>query len=342
MSQVTVQPPLLDVRGLKTQFRTSRGALRAVDGVDLTVAPGEILGLVGESGSGKSVFALSLLRLIEPPGEIVAGQLLFDGRDVLAMNRRDLARFRSRDIGIIFQQPQGCLNPVRRVGWQVAEPLRQGGLRPREAWEAGVELLRVVGLPAPGDKARAYPHQLSGGQAQRVMIAIALALRPRLLIADEPTTALDVTIQAQILDLLRERCRETATALILVTHDLGVVAKLADRVAVMYAGRIVEEGPVAGILGAPQHPYTRGLLQAAPRLGHVGERLKDIPGAIPDLVNAPSGCAFAPRCETRRALGLARCLTEEPPFTPVAARQQARCWALDPMKASSAAAEALR
>jgi oligopeptide/dipeptide ABC transporter ATP-binding protein len=342
MSQVTVQPPLLDVRGLKTQFRTSRGALRAVDGVDLTVAPGEILGLVGESGSGKSVFALSLLRLIEPPGEIVAGQLLFDGRDVLAMNRRDLARFRSRDIGIIFQQPQGCLNPVRRVGWQVAEPLRQGGLGPREAWEAGVELLRVVGLPAPGDKARAYPHQLSGGQAQRVMIAIALALRPRLLIADEPTTALDVTIQAQILDLLRERCRETATALILVTHDLGVVAKLADRVAVMYAGRIVEEGPVAGILGAPQHPYTRGLLQAAPRLGHVGERLKDIPGAIPDLVNAMEGCAFAPRCETRRALGLTRCLAEEPPFTPVAARQQARCWALDPMKASSAAAEALR
>jgi oligopeptide/dipeptide ABC transporter ATP-binding protein len=202
--------------------------------------------------------------------------------------------------------------------------------------------LRVVGLPAPGDKARAYPHQLSGGQAQRVMIAIALALRPRLLIADEPTTALDVTIQAQILDLLRERCRETATALILVTHDLGVVAKLADRVAVMYAGRIVEEGPVAGILGAPQHPYTRGLLQAAPRLGHVGERLKDIPGAIPDLVNAMEGCAFAPRCETRRALGLTRCLAEEPPFTPVAARQQARCWALDPMKASSAAAEALR
>ena len=322
--------PLLDVLGLRTQFRTARGALRAVDGVDLRVAAGEVLGLVGESGSGKSVLALSLLRLIEPPGRIVDGTITFDGRNVLTLSRRDLAAYRSRDVGIIFQQPQGCLNPVRRIGWQVAEPfMRQGGLDRTQAWAAAVDLLRTVGLPAPDDKARAYPHQVSGGQAQRVMIAIALALRPRLLIADEPTTALDVTIQAQILELLLERCRVTGTALILVTHDLGVVARLADRVAVMYAGRIVEEGPVAAILAHPSHPYTRGLLRAAPRLGHAGERLEDIPGAIPDLSQPQPGCAFAPRCDTRRALGLARCLVEDPPFLPAGPAQRARCWALD-------------
>ena len=321
--------PLLAVRGLRTSFRTSRGELKAVDGVDLDVAAGEVLCLVGESGSGKSVLALSLLRLIEPPGAILGGEVTFDGRDVGTMPRRALRQLRGRDIGIVFQQPQGCLNPVHRIGWQVAEPLmRVDGLGRAKAWDAAVELLRAVGLPAPADKARAYPHQLSGGQAQRVMIAVALALRPRLLIADEPTTALDVTIQAQILDLLRERCRAIGAAMILVTHDLGVVAKLAGRVAVMYAGRIVEQGPVAELFAAPRHPYTRGLLRAAPRLGQSGARLADIPGGIPDLARMPAGCAFAPRCDTRRALGLARCLEEAPPFLPVGATERARCWAL--------------
>jgi oligopeptide/dipeptide ABC transporter ATP-binding protein len=323
------QTPLLSVRGLRTSFSTGRGELKAVDGVDLDVAAGEVLCLVGESGSGKSVLALSILRLIAPPGAILGGAVTFDGQDVGAMPARALRRLRGSDIGIVFQQPQGCLNPVRRIGWQVAEPLmRTGGLGRRQAWDEAVALLRAVGLPAPADKARAYPHQLSGGQAQRVMIAVALALRPRLLIADEPTTALDVTVQAQILDLLRDRCRDIGAAMILVTHDLGVVAKLADRVAVMYAGRIVEQAPVAEIFAAPRHPYTRGLLRAAPRLGEAGARLADIPGGIPDLARMPAGCAFAPRCDLRRSLDLARCREEAPPFVPDGPGPRARCWAL--------------
>jgi oligopeptide/dipeptide ABC transporter ATP-binding protein len=323
--------PLLDIRALQTQFKSERGTVNAVQGVDLTIAPGEILGLVGESGSGKSVLALSILRLIQSPGTIAGGEILFDGRDVLGMSKKELTQLRGRDIGIIFQQPHGCLNPVRRIGWQVAEPLRhQGGLDRRAAWDGAIALLRSVGIPAPEEKALAYPHQLSGGQAQRVMIAIALALKPRLLIADEPTTALDVTIQAQILELLRESCRNFGTSLLLVTHDLGVVAKLADRVAVMYAGRIVEDGPVAEMLVEPQHPYARGLLRAAPRLGNAGAgRLQDIPGGIPDLSRPSPGCAFAPRCEVRRSLQLDRCLTEQPPFQTSHEGHRTRCWASD-------------
>ncbi|WP_343715919.1 ABC transporter ATP-binding protein [Inquilinus sp.] len=321
--------PLLDLRDLRTRFGSGPGTVHAVQGVDLRIAPGEIVGLVGESGSGKSVLALSILRLIQKPGRITGGQILFDGRDVLAMSARDLSRWRGRDIGIIFQQPQGCLNPVRRVGWQVAEPLRhQERLSRRAAWDGAVALLRSVGIPAPEEKALAYPHQLSGGQAQRVMIAIALALKPRLLIADEPTTALDVTIQAQILELLRDSCLHAGTSLLLVTHDLGVVAKLADRVAVMYAGRIVEDGPVAAMLGNPAHPYARGLLRAAPRLGQSGgERLQDIPGGIPDLSRPMPGCAFAPRCGRRVSLALARCLDEMPPLAVTAPGHRSRCWA---------------
>ncbi|WP_454854518.1 ABC transporter ATP-binding protein [Rhizobium binxianense] len=322
--------PLLDVRGLQTQFGTGRNMVNAVQGVDLQIGAGEILGLVGESGSGKSVLALSILRLIQSPGRIAGGSVVFDGKDVLAMSSLELSAWRGRDIGIIFQQPQSCLNPVKRIGWQVAEPLRQQErLSRRAAWDKAVMLLRSVGIPAPEEKALAYPHQLSGGQAQRVMIAIALALRPRLLIADEPTTALDVTIQAQILELLRDSCRDFGTSLMLVTHDLGVVARLADRVAVMYAGRIVEEGPVAAMLTAPGHPYARGLLDAAPRLGQMtGQRLRDIPGSIPDLSQPMPGCAFAPRCERRASLGLTTCLGELPPFIPIAERHAARCWAL--------------
>jgi peptide/nickel transport system ATP-binding protein/oligopeptide transport system ATP-binding protein len=320
--------PLLDIRGLRTQFGFGPATVNAVQGVDLRIAPGEIVGLVGESGSGKSVLALSIMRLIQKPGRIAGGEILFDGRDVLAMSARDLGRWRGRDIGIIFQQPQGCLNPVRRIGWQVAEPLRQQERLSRKgAWDGAVALLRSVGIPAPEQKALAYPHQLSGGQAQRVMIAIALALRPRLLIADEPTTALDVTIQAQILELLRDSCRHAGTSLLLVTHDLGVVARLADRVAVMYAGRIVEDGPVATMLDHPAHPYARGLLRAAPRLGQSGERLQDIPGGIPDLSRPTAGCAFAPRCGRRASLALARCREEMPPLDPVAPGHRLRCWA---------------
>jgi oligopeptide/dipeptide ABC transporter ATP-binding protein len=320
--------PLLAIKGLNTRFKTPRGSVRAVTDVDLTLGSGEILGLVGESGSGKSALALSILRLIEPPGEIAGGEILFEGRNVLEMASRELRELRGRGIGIIFQQPQSCLNPVRRVGWHVADLLmRQGKLGRRSAWDAAIELLRAVGLPG-AEKAMAYPHQLSGGQAQRVMIAIALALRPRLLIADEPTTALDVTVQAQILELLRERCRESGTSMILVSHDLGIVAQLADRVAVMYAGRIVEEGPVQAILRAPVHPYTLGLLRAAPRLGAPrAARLQDIPGGTPDLTRSIPGCAFAPRCRTREERNLTHCLGERPPAVALGRAHRAYCWA---------------
>ncbi|MBZ5763409.1 ABC transporter ATP-binding protein [Rhizobium sp. VS19-DR104.2] len=327
MSAISVPPPLLAIRDLRTEFRTGRGTVAAVQGVDLTIASGEIVGLVGESGCGKSVLAQSIMRLVQAPGIITGGDIRFDGRDVMQMSRKDLSRWRGRDVGMIFQQPHSCLNPVRRVGWQVAEPfLLQEKISRKAAWSAAIDLLRSVGIPAPAAKAMAYPHQLSGGQAQRVMIAIALALKPRLLIADEPTTALDVTIQAQILDLLRDSCRMLGTSLLLVTHDLGVVARLADRVAVMYAGCIVEEGPVLPMLTAAAHPYASGLIDAAPRLGQIG-RLKDIPGGIPDLSRPISGCAFAPRCERRLELALTRCLSEAPPSALLDAAHHARCWA---------------
>jgi oligopeptide/dipeptide ABC transporter ATP-binding protein len=322
--------PLLEIRGLRTQFASGRNTVHAVQGVDLKIEPGEIVGLVGESGSGKSVLALSILRLIQSPGRIADGEILFDGRDVRAMSNRELCAWRGRDVGIVFQQPQGCLNPVRRIGWQVAEPLRaQQRLSRGAAWAAAVDLLRSVGLPAPEEKALAYPHQLSGGQAQRVMIAIALALKPRLLIADEPTTALDVTVQAQILELLRDSCRRFGTSLLIVTHELGVVAKLADRVAVMYAGRIVEDGPVATMLDQPAHPYARGLLEAAPRLGEVdaARRLRDIPGSIPDLSRPLPGCAFAPRCTRRSDLSLDVCNSALPESAGLGDNHRVRCWA---------------
>jgi oligopeptide/dipeptide ABC transporter ATP-binding protein len=319
--------PMLEVRGLRTQFGTGAGAVRAVNGVDFAINPGEVLGIVGESGCGKTVLALSILRLIDAPGRIVAGQVLFEGTDVLAMRPRALTALRGRDIAMIFQQPKASLDPVMRIGSQIAEPLRLRGGRSRaEAWREAVELLGAVGIPNPEEKALAYPHEISGGQAQRVMIAIALALRPRLLIADEPTTSLDVTVQAQILELLRERCRALGTALILVTHDIGVVAQMADRVAVMYAGRVVENGPVAEILGQPAHPYTRGLLRSAPVMGAVQARLQEIPGGIPDLTRPLPGCAFAPRCEARQQAGPARCDSQAPPSFLPRAGWQARCW----------------
>jgi oligopeptide/dipeptide ABC transporter ATP-binding protein len=335
-SSVPTSEPLLAIRGLNTRFKSSRGFVHAVANVDLEVSAGEILGLVGESGSGKSALALSILRLIDAPGEIASGEILFEGRDILKMRPHELRQVRGRGVGMIFQQPQSCLNPVRRVEWHIAELLvRQDGLGRRAARAAARELLRTVGLPGQ-EKAMAFPHQLSGGQAQRVMIAMALALRPRLLIADEPTTALDVTVQAQILELLRERCRDSGAAMILVTHDLGVVAQLADRVAVMYAGRIVEEGPARAMLTAPAHPYTLGLLQAAPRLGaHPSERLRDIPGVIPDLSRPLPACPFAPRCVTRVERNLDLCLSDPPPAVALGPSHRANCWAAAPMAASS-------
>jgi peptide/nickel transport system ATP-binding protein len=287
---------LLEVRNLKTYFYTEDGVVKAVDGVDFTVGRGEVLGLVGESGCGKSVSSFSILRLISPPGKIVEGEILFEGQDLLKMSEKEMVDLRGNRISMIFQQPQSSLNPVFKVGDQVAEVFTtHEHINKDEAWRRAVELLRLVGIPDADNKAHAYPHEMSGGQAQRVMIAMGLALHPQLLIADEPTTALDVTIQAQILDLLRGLQQDTNTAVILITHDLGVIAEMADRVAVMYAGRIVEETSVRSLFARPLHPYTRGLIDSIPVLGQVKERLEVIPGTVPNLVNLPPGCKFAPR-----------------------------------------------
>jgi peptide/nickel transport system ATP-binding protein len=318
---------LLSIEGLRTHFETPEGTVRAVDGVDLSVSAGEILGIVGESGCGKTITALSIMRLIDPPGRIVAGHIGFEGRDLLGLSRDEMTRVRGGEIAMIFQQPRVSLNPVIRVGWQIAEQLiRRRGLSRQKAWAEAVALLASVGIAAPDAKALSYPHELSGGQAQRVMIAIALALHPRLLIADEPTTAVDVTVQAQILRLLRDRCRELGTALVLVTHDLGVIAQVADRVAVMYAGQIVEEAPVGEMFERPQHPYTRGLMNSIPRLGEHKSRLAEIPGTVPSLMRPVPGCRFASRCEARVRYNVQRCVTEPPPVVAAQAGHSARCW----------------
>jgi oligopeptide/dipeptide ABC transporter ATP-binding protein len=320
--------PLLRIEGLKTHFFADDGVVRAVDGVDLELRPGEILGLVGESGCGKTITALSILRLIDPPGLIVEGEILFDGRNLLSLGQNQMAAIRGEEIAMIFQQPKGSLNPVIRIGSQIAEQfIRRRGLGRRQALERAIGLLAEVGIPAPNAKALAYPHELSGGQAQRVMIAIALALEPRLLIADEPTTALDVTVQAQILEVLRERCRALGTALILVTHDLGVIAQVADRVAVMYAGQIVEEAPVGVMFKAPRHPYTKGLISSIPRLGAREERLTEIPGTLPGSTREITGCRFAPRCRLRVERGLDVCERASPSLVALASDHVARCWA---------------
>jgi oligopeptide transport system ATP-binding protein len=303
--------PLLSVRGLTTRFRTDRGPLVAVHDVSFDVAPGETLAIVGESGSGKSVTALSILRLIpNPPGEIVAGQIVFEGHDLLKMSDAEMLAIRGNRIAMIFQEPMNSLNPALTVGLQVAEPMRQHrGVSWAAALDGAKALLKKVHIPDAESRLHTYPHQYSGGMRQRAMIAMALACRPRLIIADEPTTALDVTVQAQILDLLKELTRETGAALILITHDLGVVARYADRVVVMYAGRVVEQAPAARLYRHPLHPYTRGLLASVPRLdGAAGERLVPIDGAPPDLAALPPGCAFAPRC-TR---ALERCAQTRP------------------------------
>ncbi len=304
--------PLLELRNLTTIYPTRRGDVRAVDGVNLTLHEGEILGIVGESGCGKSTVLLSILRLIRKPGRIADGQILFKGRDLLSLSSREMRAIRGREIAMIFQDPLSTLNPAFPVGEQIRESLRlhhiiNGRLpwpldratRAREK-EVVLNIMEEVGIPSPMDRYRAYPHQFSGGMQQRALIAIALVCGPSLLLADEPTTALDVTIQAQILDLMRRINRERGTAIILVTHDLGVAAEFCDSIAVMYAGRIVEQGPVDQVIEHPKHPYTRGLLNSRPRLGERRHRIQPIPGNVPDLVNLPPGCAFAPRCPYAR------------------------------------------
>ena len=318
---------LLEVRGLKTYFDTDAGVIKAVDGVDLVVRRGEILGLVGESGCGKSVASFSIMRLINPPGKIISGQVLFRGVDLLKLTEKEMTDLRGNQISMIFQQPQSSLNPVFKVGDQIAEVLKiHGKSGDGKNWERAVELLRQVGIPDAGQKASAYPHQMSGGQAQRVMIAMALALNPKLLIADEPTTALDVTIQAQILDLIRSLRNELGTAVILITHDLGVIAELADTVAVMYAGRIVEQTDVKKLFAQPLHPYTLGLIHSIPVLGQVKDRLEVIPGAVPNLIDLPSGCRFAPRCQARGEYGLSLCEQQEPDLVSIQHEHYTRCW----------------
>lgn len=319
--------PLLDVKGLKTYYYTEDGIVHAVDGVDFCVYPGEVLGLVGESGCGKSVTSLSIMRLIAPPGKVVAGEIWFEGKDLLKLSEKEMIKIRGDRISMIFQQPQTSLNPVFTAGDQVAEVLNvHEKIKNEEAWERAVEMLRAVGIPDPERRARSFPHELSGGQAQRVMIAMALALRPALLIADEPTTALDVTIQAQILDLIRELRREFGASVILITHDLGVIAEMAERVAVMYAGEIVEQTDVSTIFDQPLHPYTQGLLGSIPVLGKRKERLEVIPGSVPNLVNLPSGCRFAPRCKARLKHGLQICTELKPDLIRSTDGHLVRCW----------------
>jgi oligopeptide/dipeptide ABC transporter ATP-binding protein len=318
---------LLQVEGLKTYFYTEDGIVKAVDGVDFEVGRGEVLGLVGESGCGKSVTSFSILRLVDQPGRIVDGKIVFEGRDLLAMEEKEMTKVRGNRISMIFQQPQSSLNPVFQVGDQIVEVLQiHSTLNKADAWKKAVELLRLVGIPDAEAKAKAYPHQMSGGQAQRVMIAMALALNPRLLIADEPTTALDVTIQAQILDLMRDLRSTINTSVILITHDLGVIAEMADRVAVMYAGRIIEEAGVQDIFDDPLHPYTQGLIASVPVLGEVKGDLDTIPGNVPNLINLPEGCRFADRCELRQKLDLKLCTQKEPDLILADRKHKVRCW----------------
>ena len=319
--------PLLEVKGLKTYFYTEDGVVRAVDGVNFEVYPGEVLGLVGESGCGKSVTSLSIMRLISKPGRVDAGEILLDGEDLLKLPEDEMIKVRGNRISMIFQQPQTALNPVFKVGDQLSEVLNVHQDMGKEAgWNRAVSLLKMVGVSDPERRAEAYPHELSGGMAQRVMIAMALACVPERLIADEPTTALDVTIQAQILDLMRDMRREMGTSVILITHDLGVVAEMAERVAVMYAGEIVEQTDVQVLFDEPLHPYTQGLIGSIPVLGEIKEKLDVIPGSVPNLVNLPPGCRCAPRCQARVKHALDICTKQEPDLEDIKPGHKVRCW----------------
>jgi len=317
---------MLHVSHLTTVFDRPGGPVAAVDDVSFEIRAGETLGLVGESGSGKSVAALSVMRLVQPPGRIAGGSIRFKDRDLLTLSERDMRQVRGAEIALIFQEPMTALNPVFTIGDQIAETLVvHGRASGRQAKDRAVELLDAVRIPDARSRVKDYPHQLSGGMRQRALIAMALACRPSLLIADEPTTALDVTIQAQILDLLREMKAAFNLSLLLITHDLGVIAETADRVAVMYAGRLVEEGPVRTVLREPGHPYTRGLLASTPG-GPPGQRLRAIDGNVPILGALPAGCAFNPRCPDR----FEPCTAMPPPDYPVGAGHQAKCYLHDP------------
>ena len=325
-----MEQPLLDIRSLETQFFTDDGLARAVDGVSYSLARGETVGVVGESGCGKSVTALSVLRLIpNPPGRIVGGEIVFEGTNLLDLSPAEMRRIRGNDISMIFQEPMTSLNPVFTIGNQIGEAVRlHQGLSSKEATNKAIEMLTLVGIPEPTRRVHEYPHQLSGGMRQRAMIAMALSCNPKVLIADEPTTALDVTIEAQILDLMRNLQSELGTAVILITHDLGVVAEMARKVVVMYAGKVVEQAPVHTIFAEPNHPYTQGLLQSLPNaeLGAVSggnkRRLQEIPGIVPSLLNLPPGCKFASRCPKAMAV----CEEKEPPLEQVGADHLSACW----------------
>ncbi|MBL8049740.1 MAG: ABC transporter ATP-binding protein [Anaerolineales bacterium] len=324
---MTNQKPLLEVKNLKTYFYTEDGAVHAVDGVDFYVNPGEVLGIVGESGCGKSVTSLSIMRLISLPGKIIEGEILFDGKDLVQASDEEMMQVRGNRISMIFQQPQSALNPVFRAGDQISEVLNIHQDFGKEAGEQrAVELLKMVGIPEPASRAESFPHELSGGMAQRVMIAMALACVPDLLIADEPTTALDVTIQAQILDLMRDMREQLGSAMILITHDLGVIAEMANRVAVMYAGEIVEETSVSSLFDEPLHPYTNGLIGSIPVLGERRDRLDVIPGTVPNLIAPPPGCRFAPRCKARVEHNLTICTDQHPELIEISKDHKVRCW----------------
>jgi oligopeptide/dipeptide ABC transporter ATP-binding protein len=334
--QVTVGPPdttpragetLLELRGLKTHFDTRDGIVKAVDGVDLHVDRGEVLGVVGESGCGKSVMSLSIMGLVPKPGKVVDGTIIFDGQNLADMTTKQIRSLRGEHISMIFQQPGSALNPVQRSGAQIKEvfKLHRNWSKDVEQ-EKVIESLASVGIPDPESRAKAYPHELSGGMAQRVMIAMALSCEPELLIADEPTTALDVTIQAQILDLIRDLQESSKTAVLLITHDLGVIAEMADRVAVMYAGEIVEETDVSTLFNQPLHPYSQGLLASIPVLGAPTDTLETIPGVVPSLIDLPSGCRFAARCVPRVENDLSICTERRPELLEVEPGHRVRCW----------------
>ncbi|MGQ0512659.1 MAG: ABC transporter ATP-binding protein [Betaproteobacteria bacterium] len=318
--------PLLEVKDLRVEFPTRRGTLVAVDGISFSIAPGEVLGVVGESGAGKSLTGMAVIRLLEPPGRIASGEVRLDGERIDNLPLDQLRRIRGRRIGAIFQDPLTSLNPLYTVGEQIVETiLTHLAVSPKEARERALGLLREVGIPAPESRIDHYPHQFSGGMRQRVVIALALCAEPRLIIADEPTTALDVSIQAQIIQLLKRLARDHGTAVMLITHDMGVIAETADRVAVMYAGRIAEIGPVREVIHSPRHPYTVGLMGSIPKLGAGGgkkhTRLAQIEGAMPRLNAIPPGCAFNPRCPKR----MERCVGERPVLI-AAGTNQTACW----------------
>jgi oligopeptide/dipeptide ABC transporter ATP-binding protein len=318
--------PLLEVSDLRTYFFTREGTVKAVDGVSFSVQRGEVRGIVGESGCGKSMTALSILQLVDKPGRIVSGEVIFKGESLLKKSRREMTSLRGQQISMIFQEPRSSLNPVFKVGNQLLEVLRIHENVSRRERKRVVELLKEVGIPDPSRRVDNYPHEMSGGMAQRVMIAMGMACAPDLLIADEPTTALDVTIQAQVLDLIKNLRDEHGMAVMLITHDMGIVAEMADKVTVMYAGTAVEEADTIPLFEESLHPYTQGLIASIPVMGEIKDRLDVIPGSVPDLINLPAGCRFAPRCRARVENELKICEQKEPPMIEAKPGHYVRCW----------------